>query len=232
MSEVLAETMARLDEQTGLLLRSSADLRPQDLDHPSLCRGWSRAHVLAHLARNADSLTNLVRWAHDGLERPAYHSAAVRESDIATGAKQPLEVLLADVRGAAEAFRRVCGLLPGAAEDAMVRTRQGAAVSGRQMVAMRLAEVVLHHADLDTGFSLDQVGESWLERTLRRGVRTWEASGSPGLTLVATSGQVVELGGGGSRVRGSLGALLLWRARGVVRGLETDAPLPVPPPWA
>ena len=41
---------------------------------PSLLPGWTRAHVLSHVARNADAMINLLRWAKTGVETPAYPS--------------------------------------------------------------------------------------------------------------------------------------------------------------
>jgi maleylpyruvate isomerase len=34
-----------------------------DLRTPGLLPGWSRAHVIGHLARNAEALGGLARWA-------------------------------------------------------------------------------------------------------------------------------------------------------------------------
>jgi maleylpyruvate isomerase len=39
-------------------------LTEPDLDRPSLLPGWPRRTVIAHLARNADALVNLLTWAH------------------------------------------------------------------------------------------------------------------------------------------------------------------------
>ena len=35
---------------------------------------WTRAHVLTHVARNADALGNLIEWARTGTPKPAYAS--------------------------------------------------------------------------------------------------------------------------------------------------------------
>ncbi len=37
---------------------------------------WTRADVVAHMARNADALMNLLAWARTGDEKPMYPSAA------------------------------------------------------------------------------------------------------------------------------------------------------------
>ena len=60
---------------------------------PSLLPGWSRAHVLTHLARNADAMINLLLWARTGVVTPAYASAEARVADIEKGAvRTPSEI--------------------------------------------------------------------------------------------------------------------------------------------
>ena len=49
-------------------------LVPEDFAGPSLLPGWTRAHVLAHVAGNADALVNLLTWARTGEETPMYAS--------------------------------------------------------------------------------------------------------------------------------------------------------------
>src|SRR5678816_1103084 len=49
-----------VDRATQRFLDSAADLTDANLAEPSLLPGWTRAHVMAHVARNADSLINLL----------------------------------------------------------------------------------------------------------------------------------------------------------------------------
>ncbi|MDP9427768.1 MAG: maleylpyruvate isomerase N-terminal domain-containing protein, partial [Actinomycetota bacterium] len=58
-------------------------LTDEELDRPSLLPGWGRRHVLAHVARNADALLNLLTWARTGAETPMYPSAEARDAGIA-----------------------------------------------------------------------------------------------------------------------------------------------------
>jgi uncharacterized protein (TIGR03083 family) len=50
---------AAVREATRLLIDTVSTLPPAATAEPSLLRGWTRGHLLAHLARNADALTNL-----------------------------------------------------------------------------------------------------------------------------------------------------------------------------
>lgn len=229
---VAADNLARLHEETTRLLRTVDALGADDLRRATLCPGWTVAHVLTHLSRNADALVNLVRWAVDGRERAAYASDLVRDAEIEDGALRGRDEIVLDLRLSAERFAEEAQALTGEAGDAQVRSRTGTPVTGAQLVAMRLLEVVFHHVDLQAGYGFDDTDPAWAARTLRRGVRRWDADGAPGLTLRPEGMEQLELGGGGPEVVGTPGQLLLWLARGVDDGLRPDAELPAPPPWA
>jgi len=96
--------LARVGAATDRLLATAAALRDARAREPSLLPGWSRGHVLTHIARNADGLANLLRWAGTGRETPMYASAASRSADIEAGAGRPAAELTADVAGTAAAF--------------------------------------------------------------------------------------------------------------------------------
>lgn len=232
MTNRAAQNLALLQTETDRLLATVETLGAGDLRRPSLCPGWSLAHVLTHLARNADALLNLVRWAEDGRERAAYPSDLVRDAQIEDGALRDLEAIRTDVRLSAERFARGAQVLTGPAGTAEVRSRTGTPVTGAQLVSMRLLEVVFHHVDLDAGYRFEDADPDWVARTLRRGARAWDAAGAPALTLRPQGLEPIELGGGGDEVAGTPAALLLWLARGVPEGLATQGGLPVPPPWS
>jgi maleylpyruvate isomerase len=225
------QNLTLLDVETDRLLTTCTRLT--DPDRATLCAGWDVAHLLTHVARNADALGNLVSWAVDGQERPAYASDESRDAAIEEGARRPLEVIVADVRDTAFRFRDLAQELAGPAGEAEVRTRTGNTVRGHQVIAMRVLEVVFHHVDLETDYSFDLADPEWVARTLRRGVRQWDASGAaPPLTLRPEGLPPLPLGGGGPEVAGTPGQLLLWVARGRADGLSAEVALPTPPPWA
>jgi maleylpyruvate isomerase len=55
-SSHLSDNLTLLAHETGLLIRTAAGLDDGTVRAPSLCEGWTRAHVLSHIARNADAL--------------------------------------------------------------------------------------------------------------------------------------------------------------------------------
>jgi maleylpyruvate isomerase len=94
-------------------------------DGPSLLPGWSRRTVIAHVARNADALCNLLTWARTGVETTMYASAEAHEPAIAATAQLPLGALVEDCQSASRRFSAAVNGLPEAAWDVEVRTAQG-----------------------------------------------------------------------------------------------------------
>jgi uncharacterized protein (TIGR03083 family) len=76
----------RIQEATGRLAATAAALTDGQARESSLLPGWSRGHVLTHVARNADGLRNLLIWARTGVETLQYSSRGAREAAIEEGA--------------------------------------------------------------------------------------------------------------------------------------------------
>ncbi len=230
------EALPLLDEADAALQATVAGFGEADLTHDSLCQGWTRAQVLAHVARNAEALGRLVTWATSGEETPGYSSPEQRDADIAAGARQESAVIKTDLARTAQALRPRLDEVVGRADLAQVRTSAASAwLPGDQVPWARLREVVVHHVDLDAGFSFadadPQVVELLLDEAVDRLGARWP-SGAAGVSLVAADTQRRwDLAGGGQVVRGLPGSLLLWLARGVERDLRHDEPLPPLPPW-
>ncbi|MDO5739649.1 MAG: maleylpyruvate isomerase family mycothiol-dependent enzyme [Ornithinimicrobium sp.] len=233
MTHRAADNLDLLDHESAKLLTTVEGLTTQDLARATLCTGWTVGHVLTHLSRNAEALLNLVRWAVDGQERDSYASDAARTDDIEAGAGRPLQDIVSDLRSSGERFRQEAEQLRGPAGEATVLSRLGTPVTGAQVIAMRSLEVVFHHVDLRVGYTFDDADPAWVARTMRGGARRWDAlPQAPGLTLRPSGLAPMDIGGGGSAVSGTAGALLLWLARGRADGLSSEAELPSPPPWA
>ena len=212
------------------LASTMAKLTQEDLAAPSLCEGWSRAHVLAHLARNADALQHLVQWAAIGRETPAYASPEQRNQDIEEGAAQPLARLRADVIASSKAFASRVEVLGGRTDLHPVRIGAGALVPGDQVPWMRLREVTYHHVDLDRGFTFADAPAEVVRAGLYEAIARLNArSGSPHVSLLGTDNRHWHLGGGGHEVQGRPCDLLLWLTRGVAHDLTSTHPLPAVP---
>ena len=145
-----------LDTATQRLIDEARIMTTSDLQAPSLLPGWSRAHVLSHLARGADAMRNLLAGARAGRDRPAYASPQARDADIDTGAAAGARELVDDLVGSAMALRTVARQLPDIAWRYRVQMPDSPRFPASQLLARRLAEVELHHCDLGIGYGHDQ----------------------------------------------------------------------------
>src|SRR3569833_847956 len=80
--DVIPETLSWWEDGERHLATAVGRLVDEDLARPSLLPGWDRAHVLAHVANNADALINLLTWARTGVETPMYASQEARDAGI------------------------------------------------------------------------------------------------------------------------------------------------------
>lgn len=82
---------------------SASRMTDDDCRVLSLLPGWSRGHVLAHWARNADGQTRMLLAAQCGEVTAQYPGGdAQREADIETGASRPARLILQDARVAVD----------------------------------------------------------------------------------------------------------------------------------
>ncbi|MDN3259063.1 maleylpyruvate isomerase family mycothiol-dependent enzyme [Streptomyces sp. CSDS2] len=151
-----AHDLACVREATDRLLTAVAALDDAAIAGPSRLPGWSRGHVLAHLARNADALVNVLEG------RPMYPSTEVRDADIEEGAPRPVEVQAADVRDSAARFQ-AAGEVP-ADWTRTVELRNGVTDSASRVPFRRWVEVELHHVDLGIGYELEDLPAEFVER--------------------------------------------------------------------
>jgi maleylpyruvate isomerase len=224
--ERLAWVRAAHDE----IAARAAALTDGDLAAPSLLPGWTRAHVLAHIARNADGLLNLVTWAETGVETPMYASFESREADIESSAAQPADDLRADVAQADDRLLTALEALSADAGAVMVRALRGGPFPAGELPWVRSREAWVHLVDLDAGVTFDDVpagvGAGLLDEAVERGPERDLASGF-----------VLEEDGSGRRwvlgredpsttVTGTRAELLGW-----LTGRVPPGEWPEPPPW-
>ncbi|MFI1967607.1 mycothiol maleylpyruvate isomerase [Streptomyces cinnamoneus] len=215
-------------EATDRLLSAVGELDNAAVAEASRLPGWSRGHVLAHLARNADALGNVLEG------RPMYPSAEARDTDIERGAPRPLETHLADLRDTAARF-----LATAAAPADWNRTvtlRNGVTDSASRVPFRRLVEVELHHVDLGIGYELEDLAAEFTHREIDFLAQRFSGHpGLPSLRLTAPDGGQWHTGAGEGTaltVTGPAPDLMGWLAgRRDGAALEAGgAPLPALPP--
>jgi maleylpyruvate isomerase len=145
----------RLDEvrwsTDGLLAALEAPRPPDWARQPSLLPGWSRGHLLTHLARNADAMARTLAGTRRGELVPMYDSEAQRDTDIAAGAGRDRAELAADVATSAARLEETWSALSAEDWRRDAAHRHGVQPAVR-LISMRWREVEIHRADLDDGY--------------------------------------------------------------------------------
>jgi maleylpyruvate isomerase len=143
--------MKWLNEGTNLLTETVAKLGDAEFDEPSGLPGWTRRHVVAHVAANAEALQRLTYWARTGERTPMYASADQRNADIEAGSELPVARLREWLSEATEKLTADLAALPADAWENVVSTAQGKPVPATEIPWMRTREVWIHTVDLDAG---------------------------------------------------------------------------------
>ncbi|MFE9102317.1 maleylpyruvate isomerase family mycothiol-dependent enzyme [Actinomadura geliboluensis] len=203
-------SLAEITAATRDLLATAARLDDADVRAPSLLPGWTRGHVLTHVARNADGGTRLLTWARTGVESYEYPSLQARAAEIEAGADRPAATLLADVRQSADQFADAYTRMPDEAWNRTVQWTTGARHPAARAADARLTEVLVHHVDLDAGFTPGDWPADFTARSLTSVTASFvRRADAPDLHLRATdTGQ--EDGTGGHLVSGPATSLLAW----------------------
>jgi maleylpyruvate isomerase len=238
----LSQSMASITAATGRLLATAGTLTDAQVTEPSLLPGWTRGHVLTHLARNADGLANLLRWAGTGIETPMYASAQARAADIEAGAGRNAAGLTADLAATAEVFAAQAADLPVQAWTAEVRALAGPPFPAVGVLQRRLSEVEIHHVDLAAGYRPGDWPAGFVAAALARAAGSF--AGREDIPACAVSaadtGAWFRIGRGGPAtaptvVRGPAATVLAWLiGRDSGGGLQVtgdDPVLPALPAW-
>jgi maleylpyruvate isomerase len=223
-----------LDASSQEFTRTVDGLSAEELRAPSLLPGWTRAHVVAHVALNGLSLAAVIGGAVHGHPVPMYGSDAQRDEDIEElAAAAPSELrerhLVATTRFT-DAVRLMdethwaghIDRLPGGPSWPMVT-----------VVPTRRRELEIHHVDLGTSYTRADWSQDFVVELLDA-VTVDHAASGPFQVRAADAGRSWSVGGDGGPVVLGSGADLGWwlTGRGSGEGLSSDADgLPVLGPW-
>ncbi len=162
MARTLADSLRWVTEGTRLCEEVVDGLEDEQYAGVSALPGWTRAHVVAHLAANAEALRHLAHWAATGEETPMYSSPEQRNADIEAGATRPPAVLRSWFHEEAGALAADFARLTDAQWEARVRTAQGRDVPASEIPWLRAREVMVHATDLDTGVGFADLPQDFL----------------------------------------------------------------------
>jgi maleylpyruvate isomerase len=164
--------IARVADAHARLLAAIEGLTDDQVHQASLLPDWTVAHVLTHLARNADSHVRRVAGALRGEFVEQYAGGVEgRAADIEAGARRSAAALVADVRQTAHAVDDAWRDLPDATWDARSRDVGGRDRALRELPSRRWQEIEVHLVDLGIGVTHrdwpDEFVAEWLPRMRR-----------------------------------------------------------------
>jgi uncharacterized protein (TIGR03083 family) len=196
MSRSFSDTRRWMQQGTALLSKET-DLDADALAGPSGLPGWSRKHLLAHVAANAGALGNLIRWAATGEPAPMYASPEARAAGIEQGSRLPAGELTAWLRRSAGALEEAMTRLTDDQWQVSVLTAQGQAIPASEVPWMRSREVYVHVVDLATGVSFADLPTGFLAALCDDAAGKRSEAAAPALVLEASdTGQRWDLPGG------------------------------------
>lgn len=163
MSRSLADARRWVTEGTELFVEAAGGLDEASYDDPTLLPGWTRRHLVAHVAANADAIGNLVRWAATGEETPMYASPQERAEGIERGVSMSGRELDDWLRRSAESLETAMSDLTPEQWTTEVVTAQGRTVPAAETPWMRSREVCVHAFDLDLGIGFADLPADFLE---------------------------------------------------------------------
>jgi maleylpyruvate isomerase len=242
VDDEVSRSLASVGVATDRLLATAAALTDGQVCEPSRLPGWTRGHVLTHIARNADGLANLLRWARTGVETPMYASREARNAAIEAGAGRPAADLAADLRVSAAAFAAEAARVPGEAWAVPVRGLAGPAVPAAEVLDWRQRELEIHHVDLAAGYRPADWPPAFVAGALPQVAGEFGGRDDTPACLLRADGMDATWQIGPSRaapppvsVQGPAASLLAWlTGRGDGGGLRVagdGAALPELPPW-
>jgi maleylpyruvate isomerase len=149
--------------------------------------GWSRGHVLSHLANNAYSHQRMFVAAGRGEETEQYEGGRpTRDAQIEAWAGLSAHELVGHVRASIYALEGAwASATPTTWTGFGIKSHAGGArVAITDLMLMRWCETEVHHADLNLGYSFESWDSTFVRFELDRQLMIWNSRKSMGLTVL------------------------------------------------
>jgi maleylpyruvate isomerase len=237
-SDDSAATLAQLRSTTSAFVLGLESERwtDDDVRQPSLLPGWTRAHVLTHIARNADGISRTISGALRGEMVERYPDGpAGRNADIEAGSSRGVLELMADVRESAERLDRLFAALADADGWELPTPERPA---GRYTTA-RWREVEVHRIDLGGAYGPTDWPPVFVSYLVPKLITTLDERAESALRIdVAEDGSITtdlpgqswDIGTGDpTEVSGPDWAILAWLAGRPAPAAELSATPPLGP---
>lgn len=212
-----------LTTATRRLVRTADGLTDAQYPEPSDLPGWTRAHVLAHLALNAEGLAAALAGIVEGHPVAMYASQEARDGDIATLAAKHPSAVRSRLLGAVTDLNDAIVAVPhDRAGTTIERVPGGRTFTAGEVAWMRHREVEIHHADLAAGYSRAQWPESF-STALLDSMLTRDGATTSFTARATDVDREWTYGEGGPVVTGTAADLAWWlTGRGEGDGLTSE----------
>lgn len=162
----ISSTLPWMREGTKHFLGVVTSIKDSEFGNESRLPGWSKAHVIGHVARNAEALARLATWARTGVETPMYADREQRTAEIEESAGHLPQVLRTSLASTAELLDAALGRLHGSQWEATVRSALGRRIPAAEIPWMRIREVWLHAVDLEDDALLHEIPDGVIDLLL------------------------------------------------------------------
>jgi len=214
MTEAPARDIARAADAQQRVDAAVAGLDDDALRRPSLLPGWTVAHVLAHVARNADSHVRGAEAACRGETVDQYAGGVEgRRREIEATAARGAEEIVRDVRDSGARLHRAWESVPSSAWAVVSYDVSGRARVLRELPARRWQELEVHLVDLGIGVTYEDWSDEFVATylpQLRQTVASRRPPGTPAPDLDGVTGREELAWLYGRLTRPSLPALAPW----------------------
>ncbi|MFP3988798.1 maleylpyruvate isomerase family mycothiol-dependent enzyme [Streptomyces sp. E11-3] len=232
-SDALPDVIDEIARSHARFAATATALTGADLRGPSALPGWTRGHVIAHVARGADAYTWLLALARTGVEPRPRDTAESLARAVESGAARPAAELVADLRTSLNRLLADSEAMPATAWDTLVTALPGYRHPAWFTLYRCWRELETHHVDLDADYGTANWPHTYV---------TWALDG----TLAALSerdfpvsrvraidlGRSWNLSQNGPTVSADGHTLLGWLSgRTTDTALAADGPVPQPPAW-
>jgi maleylpyruvate isomerase len=222
---------------TTRYLQALTVLDDESVRRPSLLPGWTRAHVVAHLSRNADAFTRVLGQVAAGEPASMYDSNDDRDAGIAdTVERLDLAGLVEDALASTARLTEALWACDADPDARYARVPGGDLSFPLHTVGpRRRAEVEIHHSDLGTGYEPSTWPSDFSSQLVRQRQDELARASGPSMVLSSTDvGGLWKFGEGqGPEIHGTVGDLAWWLVgRGGGQGLTcSNGELPVLGRW-
>ncbi len=187
------DVLAQLAESEARMRAIVTPLAEADLTLPSALPGWTIAHLLTHLARNADSHVRRIDAAHRGEVIDQYEGGLEgRNRAIEDGAQRDAQTIVDDLAASSLRLDAAWWTVQGGEWMGESRDSTGVIRQVRTLPARRLQEVEVHIVDLDLGYDHREWSDVFVVAFLDE-MRATMPARVPNGESIPTAGTLAEL---------------------------------------